>query len=164
MDFGIQSAFWQVVGRLGLALLVGSALGINRNLRRKPAGIRTHALVALGTALITLMIFEGTGHDLAATSRVVQGLVTGIGFLGAGVIIHHDAEHRVEGLTTAATVWMTAIFGIACGVGQGGVVLVGLVFALGVLVCGLPVERATARWLNRGDSFENDQGDTHHKR
>ena len=65
----------------------------------------------------------------------MQGLVTGIGFLGAGVIIHHDAEHRVEGLTTAATVWMTAIFGIACGVGQGGIVLVSLVFALGVLVC-----------------------------
>jgi putative Mg2+ transporter-C (MgtC) family protein len=74
------------------------------------------------------------------------------------VIIHHDAEHRVEGLTTAATVWMTAIFGIACGVGQGGIVLVGLVFALGVLTCGLPVERAMARWLSHGDNVdERDQ-------
>ncbi len=164
MDFGIQFAFWQVVGRLGLALLVGSALGINRNLRRKPAGIRTHALVSLSTALVTLIAFESTGHDAAATSRVVQGLVTGIGFLGAGVIIHHDAEHRVEGLTTAATVWMTAIFGIACGVGQGGIVLVGLVFALGVLVCGRSVEHAMARWLNRGDNIESDQGDTQHTR
>ena len=160
MDFGIQSAFWQIVGRLGLALLVGSVLGINRNLRRKPAGIRTHALVSLSTALVTLIAFESMGHDPAATSRVVQGLVTGIGFLGAGVIIHHDAEHRVEGLTTAATVWMTAICGIACGLGQGGVVLVGLGLALGVLVCGLPVERTMARWLNRGDDLESDQGDT----
>ena len=160
MDFGIQSAFWQIVGRLGLALLVGSALGINRNLRRKPAGIRTHALVSLSTAVVTLITFESTGHAADATSRVVQGLVTGIGFLGAGVIIHHDAEHRVEGLTTAATVWMAAIFGIACGVGQGGIVLVGLVFALGVLICGLPVERTMARWLNRRDNLENDQGDT----
>ena len=114
--------------------------------------------------MVTLIAFESTGHDAAATSRVVQGLVTGIGFLGAGVIIHHDAEHRVEGLTTAATVWMTAIFGIACGLGQGWVVLVGLGLALGVLVCGLPVERAMARWLNRGDNFESDQGDTHHTR
>jgi len=128
MDFGIQSNFWQIVGRLGLALLVGSIFGINRNLRRKPAGIRTHALVSLSSALVTLIAFESTGHEPGAISRVVQGLVTGIGFLGAGVIIHHDAEHRVEGLTTAATVWMTAIFGIACGLRQGGVVLVGLVF------------------------------------
>ena len=164
MDFGIQSAFWQIVGRLGLAVLVGSVLGINRNLRRKPAGIRTHALVSLSTALVTLITFESTGHDPAATSRVVQGLVTGIGFLGAGVIIHHDAEHRVEGLTTAAAVWMTAIFGIACGVGQGGIVLVGIVFALGVLVCGRFVEHAMARLLNRGDNVESDQGDTYHTR
>src|SRR5262249_52108754 len=164
MDFGIQSHFWQIVGRLGLAVLVGSALGINGTLRRKPAGIRTHALVSLSTALVTLIAFESTGHDPAATSRVVQGLVTGIGFLGAGVIIHHDAEHRVEGLTTAATVWMTAIFGIACGVGQGGVVLVGLVFALVVLVCGGFVEQTMARLLNYGDNFESDQGDTPHSR
>jgi len=92
MDFGIQSAFWQIVGRLGLAMLVGSALGINRNLRRKPAGVRTHALVSLGTALVTLIAFEGTGHDPGATSRVVQGLVTGIGFLGAGVRAFGDSD------------------------------------------------------------------------
>jgi putative Mg2+ transporter-C (MgtC) family protein len=70
----------------------------------------------------------------------------------------------VEGLTTAATVWMTAIFGIACGMGQSGVVLVGLVFALGVLVCGQSVEHAMARWLNRGENCESDQGDTYHTR
>jgi putative Mg2+ transporter-C (MgtC) family protein len=164
MDFGIQSAFWQIAGRLGLAVLAGSVLGINRNLRRKPAGVRTHALVSLGTALVTLIAFESTGHDPGVISRVVQGLVTGIGFLGAGVIIHHDAEHRVEGLTTAATVWLTAIFGIACGMGQGGIVLLGLVFALGVLVCGQSIEHALARWLNRGDNFESDQGDMRHTR
>jgi len=164
MDFGLQFAFWQIAGRLGLAVLVGSALGINRNLRRKPAGVRTHALVSLGTALVTLIAFESTGHNSDATSRVVQGLVTGIGFLGAGVIIHHDAEHRVEGLTTAASVWLTAIFGIACGMGQSGTVLVGLVFALGVLICGQSIEQAMARWLSRGGNFESDQDDTRHTR
>ena len=164
MDFGIQSNLWQIVGRLGLAVLVGSVLGVNRNLRRKPAGIRTHALVSLSAALVTLITFESTGHAPDATSRVVQGLVTGIGFVGAGVIMHHDAKHQVEGLTTAATVWMTAMFGIACGLGQGGIVLVGLVFALGVLVCGRSVEHAMARWLNHGENFESDQGDTYHTR
>jgi putative Mg2+ transporter-C (MgtC) family protein len=62
MDFGIQSAFWRIAGRLGLALLVGSVLGTNRNLRRKPAGIRTHALVPLSTTLVMLIAFESTGH------------------------------------------------------------------------------------------------------
>jgi uncharacterized membrane protein YhiD involved in acid resistance len=61
-------------------------------------------------------------------------------------------------------VWMTAIFGIACGLGQGGIVLVGLVFALAVLVCGRSVEHAMARWLNRGENSESDQGDTYHTR
>ena len=153
MDFGIQTAFWQIAWRLGLAVLVGSVLGINRDLRRKPAGLRTHSLVSLGAAVVTLIAFESTGRDPGALSRVIQGLVTGIGFLGAGVIIHHDAEHRVEGLTTAASVWITAIFGIACGAGQGGVVLVGMILALGVLICGGPIEKTVARWLSRADNL-----------
>jgi putative Mg2+ transporter-C (MgtC) family protein len=151
MDVGIPVAFWQLIGRLGLAVVVGSALGINRDLHRKPAGIRTHALVSLGTALVTLMVDESTDHDAGAVSRVIQGLVTGIGFLGAGVIIHHDAEHRVEGLTTAASIWMTAIFGIACGAGQVRGVLAGLGLALLVLTCGKSIENAMARWLGRRD-------------
>lgn len=153
MDLGIPSTFWPIAGRLGLAVLVGSALGINRDLHRKPAGLRTHSLVSLGTAMMTLMIFESTSHDAGALSRVIQGLVTGIGFLGAGVIIHHDAEHRVEGLTTAASVWLAAIFGIACGVGHGGIVLVGLLLALGVLTCGGSIEQTVARWLRRADNL-----------
>ena len=153
MDFGIQTALWQIVWRLGLAVLVGSALGINRDLHRKPAGLRTHSLVSLGAAVVTLIVFESTGHEPGALSRVIQGLVTGIGFLGAGVIIHHDAEHRVEGLTTAASVWITAIFGIACGAGHGGVVLVGMLLALGVLICGGPIEQTVARWLSRADNL-----------
>ena len=119
MDFGIQSAFWQIVGRVGLVVLTGSVLGINRNLRRKPAGVRTHALVSLGTALVTLIAFESTGHDPGVISRVIQGLVTGIGFLGGGVIIHHDAEHRVEGLTTAASLWISRFLGLPVALGKG---------------------------------------------
>lgn len=155
--------FWDTIcvladrGAFGVGLAGRECARRQSQLASETAGIRTHALVSLSTALVTLITFESTGHALDATSRVVQGLVTGIGFLGAGVIIHYDAEHRVEGLTTAATVWLTAIFGIACGMGQGSVVLVGLVFALGVLICGLPVERAMARWLNRGDNVERDQ-------
>jgi putative Mg2+ transporter-C (MgtC) family protein len=98
--------------------------------------VRTHALVSLGSAVVTMLIFETTQHAPDALSRVMQGLLTGVGFLGAGVIIHHDTEHSVEGLTTAASVWITAILGIACGAGQGGIVLTGLLLALAVLLCG----------------------------
>ena len=123
-------------------------LGLNRDLHRKPAGVRTHALVSLGSAVVTMLIFETTQHAPDALSRVMQGLLTGVGFLGAGVIIHHDTEHRVEGLTTAASVWITAILGIACGAGQGGMVLMGLLLALAVLLFGGPIEHAFARWFN----------------
>lgn len=134
--------------RLALAVLVGGMLGLNRDLHRKPAGVRTHALVSLGSAVVTMLIFETTQHAPDALSRVMQGLLTGVGFLGAGVIIHHDTEHRVEGLTTAASVWITAILGIACGAGQGGMALMGLLLALAVLLFGGPIEHAFARWFN----------------
>jgi putative Mg2+ transporter-C (MgtC) family protein len=134
--------------RLALAVLVGGILGLNRDLHRKPAGVRTHALVSLGGAVVTLLILETTQHAPDALSRVMQGLLTGVGFLGAGVIIHHDMEHRVEGLTTAASVWMTAILGMACGAGQGGIVLMGVLLALAVLICGGPIEHTVARWFN----------------
>ena len=97
---------------------------------------------------MTMLIFETTQHAPDALSRVMQGLLTGVGFLGAGVIIHHDTEHRVEGLTTAASVWITAILGIACGAGQGGMALMGLLLALAVLLFGGPIEHAFARWFN----------------
>jgi putative Mg2+ transporter-C (MgtC) family protein len=134
--------------RLILAVLVGGILGLNRDLRHKPAGLRTHALVSLGSAVVTLVIFETTQHAPDALSRVMQGLLTGVGFLGAGVIIHHHMEQRVEGLTTAASVWMTSILGMACGVGQGGLVLFAVCLTLGVLICGGPIEQGFARWFN----------------
>jgi putative Mg2+ transporter-C (MgtC) family protein len=147
--FGLPVAALDLGLRLLMAVLAGSILGMNREVHHKPAGLRTHALVALGTALSTVLIWETTQHDPQAVSRVMQGLVTGVGFLGAGVIMHREAEHHVEGLTTAASLWVTAIFGIVCGAGQGGLLLLGLGLALVVLLLGGPVEQACARWLSR---------------
>src|SRR5690242_14292326 len=92
--------------RLGCAVLAGAVIGLDRELRRKPAGLRTHALVSLGAA-ITLIATVAASHGAPdAMSRAIQGIITGIGFLGAGVIMQHAAEHRVEGLTTAASIWV----------------------------------------------------------
>jgi len=86
-----------------------------------------------------------------AVSRVIQGVVTGVGFIGAGVILHHDTEHRVEGLTTAASIWLAAALGVACGGGHWITVLFALALTLAVLVFGGPIERHCEQWLRRDD-------------
>ena len=139
--------------RLGAAILVGGTIGLNRDLRGKPAGVRTHALVALGSALAT-SVLEGEGKDPAAVSRVIQGIITGIGFLGAGVILHPEGGSVVRGLTTAASIWVVATLGIACGVGQWVLAGAGTGFTLAVLVLGGPLERLVHRIRQRGAGGE----------
>jgi putative Mg2+ transporter-C (MgtC) family protein len=107
----------QIVLRLGAAALCGAVLGLNRGSQQKPAGLRTHALVAMGAAYATWMMIRLAGNDATALSRVMQGAMTGVGFLGAGVILHNEARGRVEGLTTAASIWMATILGLGCGAG-----------------------------------------------
>ncbi|HEV8256616.1 MAG TPA: MgtC/SapB family protein [Casimicrobiaceae bacterium] len=134
-----------VAARLGMAVLVGAVLGINRDLHHKPAGLRTHGLVSLGSATVIVVALSTVGTDANALSRVIQGLVTGVGFIGAGVILHHDAEHRVAGLTTAASIWVAAALGVACGSGHWIIALFALAMTLAVLVFGGPVEQALER-------------------
>ena len=133
-----------IVARIAAATAVGAVLGINRDLRHKPAGLRTHGLVAIGAALVVLAAIE-SGANADGVSRILQGLITGIGFLGAGVIIHHEANRRVEGLTTAASVWVAAGLGAACGLGLYPLVLVAVLAAFLVLLTGGPIERALER-------------------
>ena len=118
--------------RLLLAALLGGALGYEREHKGKAAGIRTHMLVAMGAALFVL-VPQQAGMQVADMSRVIQGVVAGIGFLGAGAIIKHGSEEQVQGLTTAAGVWMTAAIGLACGLGRELTALISTVLALGVL-------------------------------
>ncbi|HEU4665201.1 MAG TPA: MgtC/SapB family protein [Dokdonella sp.] len=135
-----------ILVRLGLAVVVGGLIGLNRDLHHKPAGVRTHALVSLGTALMVIAILPPGGElveRIDALSRVIQGVLTGIGFLGAGVILH-DAG-RVRGLTTAATVWLTALIGVACGAGQYVAVAIACVFAALAVQFGGGIERAFRR-------------------
>ena len=140
--------------RLLLAALVGALIGLNRDRRHKDAGLRTHALVALGAALIVVASagVAGTPEQRGdVISRAIQGVLTGIGFLGAGVILHDRDDHRVRGLTTAATVWLTALFGVACGVGAYAEVAAGIAIAFAILMFGGPIEHMLDRRSRSSD-------------
>lgn len=140
MEFDLAHA-GVVALRLAAALVVGALLGVNRDLHRKSAGLRTITLVSVGSAVLVLVAI-----DLHATadgvSRVLQGLVVGVGFLGAGVIIHHESEQRIQGLTTAASVWVAAGLGAACGAGLATLALVATIVTMLILLFGGKVERA----------------------
>lgn len=139
--------------RLGLAVIVGALIGLNRELRHQPAGVRTHALVSLGTALMVLVVVpDGTidPRHYDALSRVIQGVLTGIGFLGAGVILRDPGEHHVSGLTTAATIWLTALLGVARGAGLYIPLLIAAVFAALIVIGGRAFERAFQRYFSSG--------------
>ncbi|MDG0853185.1 MgtC/SapB family protein [Roseateles puraquae] len=123
----------RILTRLLLAGVLGGVLGYERESRGKAAGVRTHMLVAMGAALFVLVPALG-GMAVADMSRVIQGVVTGVGFLGAGAIIKHRSEEDVQGLTTAAGIWMTAAIGVACGLGRESTALLSTLLALAVLV------------------------------
>lgn len=110
----ISVSGWAIALRLLVAVLLGAILGLERELKDKSAGIRTHSLISLGACLFTLISIDGFGGR-ADPSRVAAQIVTGIGFLGAGAILSNGAS--VRGLTTAAGIWVTAAVGTACGLG-----------------------------------------------
>lgn len=122
----------RITVRLIAALAVGTAIGTQRELTHKTAGLRTHMLVALGTAAFVVGAAE-TGMNAESLARVVQGIATGIGFLGGGAILKLTDRREVHGLTTAAGVWMTAAGSAAAGLGQITVAFIATVFGLIVL-------------------------------
>jgi putative Mg2+ transporter-C (MgtC) family protein len=144
----------EILVRLLVATLIGCVLGLNREIHGKPAGMRTHGLVSLGAALISLVAIElatnGRQVDGSAVLRVVQGVMAGIGFLGGGVILRDDSHQSVHGLTTAASVWVVASLGIACGAGQWFTALTALCLTLAVLIFLGRVEKRCIGWFTRG--------------
>jgi putative Mg2+ transporter-C (MgtC) family protein len=122
----------QVVVRLLLAALLGGLLGFQRESVGKAAGLRTHMLVALGSAFFVLIPSQA-GMPLADLSRVLQGIITGIGFIGAGTILKLHEQEQIRGLTTAAGLWLTAAVGIAAGTGREASAILGTVLAFIIL-------------------------------
>jgi putative Mg2+ transporter-C (MgtC) family protein len=148
----VLSSNEQIAVRLTAALLIGAGLGLNRELHGKAAGLRTHALVGLGAAAATMVAIGSPGSSMVGDSgtvgRVVQGILTGIGFLGAGVILRDPSGH-IQGLTTAATIWICAVLGIVCGVGDWRVLGIALGLTVLVLVFGPSIERVAERLFRK---------------
>ena len=121
----------ELAGRLVLAVLLGAAIGLERELHRQPAGFRTHAVVALGAALFTVISAYGFVGSTVDPTRIAAQIVTGIGFIGAGTILQHRGN--VRGLTTAASLWAVAAIGMAAGAGLLAMAVIGTVLILIVL-------------------------------
>lgn len=136
---------WQTLTlRLSVALLVGLAIGWNREQHGRPAGLRTFAIVSIGAAIFTMIplqldvpLNDSTFSSANALSRTLQGVATGVGFLGAGIILHPTqnkfGKPEVKGLTSAATIWLAAGLGAAAGCGLWQMSLIGTLFALVIL-------------------------------
>ena len=152
----------EVALRLFAATLIGGCIGLDREVRRKPAGVRTHALVSLGAALVTLVVvrLSPQAEHVDAVSRAIQGIIAGVGFLGGGAILKSSEHDIVHGLTTAASVWLVASLGIACGVGQWIAALIALAFALMILIVGGPIDGLVHRLASRRKAFPDDAART----
>ncbi len=137
-----------MIFRLCIALLIGAVIGLDREIRRKPAGLRTHMLVSFGSAIFILIIMQTGGLQATpdqlsrvierdAISRVIQGIATGVGFLGAGEIVRQSPQEsqrlEIHGLTSAAAIWVSAALGIAAGCGLWQLGLIGSLMTLVVL-------------------------------
>ncbi len=131
-DLPSSTEIARIVVRLLFAVVLGGVLGLERRQVGKAAGMRTHMLVALGSALV-ILVPQLTAMSSADLSRVIQGALTGIGFIGGGVILKLSQEHQIVGVTTAASIWLTATVGIALGAGRLGLAVVGTVLALIIL-------------------------------
>jgi putative Mg2+ transporter-C (MgtC) family protein len=153
LTYGFPDArqFIHVVIRLVAAALLGAAIGFQRELAGKPAGLRTHMLVTLGTCVFVLAC-SGYGMNSDGLSRVIQGITTGIGFIGAGSILKISEQRDVQGLTTAASVWITAAVGVAVGLGGLGLAVLATLLTLFVLTLLRPIEFKIDKRRSKKDS------------
>lgn len=133
----------RVVVRILAATLIGAVIGYERERTGKSAGLRTHMLVALGSAIFVLAPLEA-GMPIEDLSRVIQGVAAGIGFIGAGAILKLADARVIEGLTTAAGIWLTAALGVAAGLGRFGVAAISAVMAWIILAVLSRIERPGA--------------------
>jgi putative Mg2+ transporter-C (MgtC) family protein len=135
--------------RLLVATLAGMAIGLNRDLHNKPVGMRTLGLVSLGSALVLLAStrFGQLEFEQDAVSRIIQGILTGVGFIGAGVVLHDKTQMKIHGLTTAATVWVAAVLGVTAGMGAWLVTIIGSGLTLALLVFGGRLEARLERLI-----------------
>ena len=137
--------FWDDVLRIGVAALLGGALGLERELKGHWAGLRTHMMVSIGCAIFVLGGLAVVGDQKDALTRVLQGIASGIGFLGAGTILKLDQKQEIKGLTTASSIWLAAALGSVAGLGEYAIAVAAAVISLFVLGVLGPVEKLFER-------------------
>ena len=154
-EFHLEIA--DIVLRLGLAALLGSAIGLDREIRARPAGLRTHTMTALAAALFTILTIELHAEFAAAAEqavnadplRVIEAITAGVAFLAAGAII--NSRGKVQGLTTGAAMWLAGAVGLSCGAGLFVIALIAMVLGLVVLTALMPLERLVMQRLRVPD-------------
>lgn len=139
------SAFWDDFLRIGAAALLGGALGLEREWKGHWAGLRTHMMVAIGCAIFVIAGVNLAGEQSEAVTRVIQGIASGIGFLGAGTILKLDHKQEIKGLTTASSIWLSAALGSAAGLGEFALAVAAAIVSLFVLGVLGPVEKVFER-------------------
>src|SRR5215470_13344796 len=136
-----------IVTRILVAAGLAGLLGLEREYRQKPAGLRTHMLIGIGSALFTILSLSFGQANLGSTDRIAAQILTGIGFLGAGAILRYP--RTIHGLTTAATIWVNAAIGMAVGVGMTSIAVGATLVTLLILVALTPLEAFFQRWAHR---------------
>lgn len=138
-------SFTEDLTRLGIAILLGGVIGLEREWKGHWAGLRTHIIVAMGCAIFVIAGIEMVGHESEAVTRVIQGVASGIGFLGAGTILKLDDKQEIKGLTTAASIWLAASLGTAAGSGEYALSIAAALASLFVLGVLGPIEHTLER-------------------
>ena len=145
-DISDLTQMTQISLRLFLAALLGGLLGYERERKGKAAGVKTHMLVAIGSAIFVMIPMQAGVTDIEL-SRIIQGIVAGIGFLGAGAIIKGNNDEHITGLTTAAGIWLTAAIGMTVGLGREATALLSTGFALAIFYI---VPHFIKQWVKSG--------------
>lgn len=153
------SVFLDDLARIGAAALVGGMLGLERELNGHFAGLRTHMMVAIGCAVFVVSGLAVVNGQSESMTRVIQGIVTGVGFLGAGTILKLDEERKIKGLTTASSIWLAAALGTLAGLAEYVPAVAATAIAIVVLAVLRPLERVLTHHLGA-----NDETDTPKKR
>ncbi len=135
------------LARIGAAALLGGMLGLERELNGHFAGLRTHMMVAIGCSVFVVAGLVVVGNQMESMTRVIQGVVTGVGFLGAGTILKLDEERKIRGLTTASSIWLASALGTLAGLGEFVPAAAATVIAIVILGVLRPIEKLLAHYL-----------------
>jgi putative Mg2+ transporter-C (MgtC) family protein len=156
---------WDDIQRLGVAALLGGALGFEREWKGHWAGLRTHMMVSIGCAILVVAGLNVAGEQREAVTRVIQGIAAGVGFLGAGTILKLDKKQEIKGLTTASSIWLAAALGTIAGLAEYALATAAAIMSLFVLAVLGPLEKFFERRQaqNRKERDEADRQKTERK-